>query len=128
MGEDRLFKLINSLIRGNRLNRHIPVIGFDFLYSLKFMRQTDEPRFVPQMSVTQKRQAFVVKTTAHTEAVAGAIECHEWHEDKIEVLCARALLRTYSRFKNTQAVINQRCVGVIRSEPEPVMAQARQNG
>lgn len=127
MIEDRLLKLINSLIRGNRLNRHIPVIGFDFHYPLKFMRQPNEPWFSPETSAAQKSQALVIKATTHAEAVAIAIEGHEGHEDEIEFLRTRTVLRAYRGLEYAQAVVNQRCVRIVRCEPKSIMTQARQD-
>ena len=58
------------------MQRYVPGLDIQFLYLLKFVRETDKPRPAPGIAPTQESEAAIVESAAHTESIAPQIEGH----------------------------------------------------
>ena len=111
------FSAIEFPLGSDSVKRNIPGLCLQLVYTLALVRYAEHEGAGDMFQATGKREAAIVVTTPHADAVTFIVETKQWHNHQIEITCRYQIVTAGKRFRDTEAVEHHSVARLPAAEP-----------
>lgn len=111
------FSAIEFPFGSNSVKRNIPGLRLQLVYTLALVRYAEHEGAGDMFQATGKREAAIVVTTPHADAVTFIVEAKQRHNHQIEITCCYQFVTAGKRFRDIEAVEHQSVTRLPAAEP-----------